>query len=209
MKIYSLEETGWNQQLLVHLQMNGCSGMEIHWLRTVSGSSCSDVAETRRVLAEHGYVHQWTLVSHETLQPANRVTRHQGIWKSLGVDPKGLPSENICEWVVEYEKGIRFFGAVLQDALGDASLSAIWRQMKSSWLVLSTRPMSAATVHSWFPQGWGSAGALPPSELLDAARSEDLILIRCLEATPTNCVYIVFGAAATIESQIMSLRALR
>lgn len=209
MKIYSLEEAGWNQQLLVHLRMHGCSGMELHWPQVVSGSGCSDViSETRRALAEHGYIHQWTLVSHETLQPANRVTRHQGIWKPLGVNLKGLPSANIGEWLVEYEKGIRFFGAVLQDALGDASLLAIWRQMKSSWLVLSMRPMSVATVHSWFPQGWGSAGALPPSDLLDMARSEDLILIRGLETTPINCVYLALGAAATIESQIVSLRAL-
>jgi hypothetical protein len=208
MKIYSLEETDWNQQLLVHLQMHGCAGMEFHWPRAVSGSSCGDVlAKTRRALAEHGYAHQWTLVSHETLQPANRVTRHQGIWKPLGVDLKGLPSESIGEWLVEYEEGIRFFGAALQDALGDASLLAIWRQMKSSWLVLSMRPMSVATLRSWFRQGWGSTGALPPSDLLNMARSEDLILMRCLETTPTSCIYLALGAAATIESQIVSLRA--
>lgn len=210
MKTYSLEEAGWNRQLLVHLQMHGCSGMELHWSKMTSGSGSVDLlAATRRMLAERGYIHQWTLVGHETLQPANRVTRYQGIWKPLGVDPKGLPSENIDEWLVEYEDGARFFGVALQDALGTEKLLAIWRQMKSSWLALSMRPISVSTVRSWFPQGWGRADTLPPSDLLNMMRSENLLLMRCLEETPTNCVYLVLGAAATIESQIESVRALR
>jgi hypothetical protein len=210
MKTYSLEEAGWNQQMLIHLQMHGCAGMEIHWSRSSADGACVvATGATRRVLSEQGYVHQWTLISHETLQPANRITRYQGIWRPLGIRPEWLSNENIDEWLVEYEDGIRFFGAVQQDVLDDAALNLMWQQMKSSWLVLSPQPMSIAAIRSRFPQGWGDAGTLPPSDLLDMARLEDLLFVRCLEETPSNCIYLTLGAASAVETQLTALRGVR
>jgi hypothetical protein len=206
MRTYSLEEAGWNQQLLVHLRMHGCSGMELHWSQMISADDSNGIATARNLFAGQGYVHQWALVGHDPMQPANRVARYQGIWKPLGMKLEGPPAEIIGEWLVEYKEGIRFFGAARHDVLGDARLLAILRQTKGSWLVLGKHPMSVAVLQSWFPRGWTVAGALPPSELLDTMRSKDLIFVRYLEETPTDFLYLVLGPSVPIESQIVSLR---
>lgn len=109
----------------------------------------------------------WLIAAHETLQQDNRITRHNGLWKSLqkaGVDiPQG---EFVGESVLPSEGGIRVFDAV---RCGLDQLKAIHAVTIAAQTALVVIPKNQAkeAVKLLVQKGWAMTNSKPPEEVLE------------------------------------------
>jgi hypothetical protein len=109
----------------------------------------------------------WLLAAHKTQQPDNRISRYNGLWKSLQKGGATVPSGLFAaEKVHPLENGIRFFGAVRFD-LGQ--VTAVHSILTAAQAAIAFLPPSnsGSVIPLLISQGWSFANSKPPFEILE------------------------------------------
>lgn len=142
------------------------------WTKAVADSisraqfECLNCA-VRNLVANRPNWEFWLIVGHKTFQPNNRITRHNGLWKSLKnlglVVPQG---QFIAESALESEDGLRVFGAVRFDASQIQAVHAVMRETQAA-VAFIPGEQSDSMVTSIVRHGWLMKNTKPPEEILE------------------------------------------
>jgi hypothetical protein len=119
---------------------------------------------------------RWIVVGHRASQPNNRISRHQGIRKHLQRQGIVLPSSEFMEQAHECEGGLRFLGAARWEPPDIESMNAAMMAEQAVIVLargIQARDILAAIVH----RGWATTLAKPPSDVLEIARREPIVVI--------------------------------
>jgi hypothetical protein len=119
---------------------------------------------------------QWVVVGHRALQPDNRISRYHGIGKYLRKQGMSRPSSEFMEQVHAYEGGLRFLAAVQWETSHIEVINALMMSEQAVIILAKEnqgKDIVAGIVHS----GWAITSEKPPSEVLNIARREPIILI--------------------------------
>jgi hypothetical protein len=119
----------------------------------------------------------WLIAGHYSWQPDNRITRHNGFWKSLAKGGIVLPQGDfVDEAVMESKDGLRAFGAV---RFGLNQLEAIHSVMQAAQAAIIFVPKAQSTdnVSSVVRHGWAMSNTKPPEEILEAVCAQSGLVV--------------------------------
>jgi hypothetical protein len=110
----------------------------------------------------------WLIAAHKTLQPDNRISRYNGLWKSLQKAGAIVPSgEFIDESVLPFGNSIRVFGAVRCNWNQPEAINSILSTAQSA-LVILPRKQAENTLKTLVQHGWPVMNSKPPEEIVEA-----------------------------------------
>jgi len=150
----------------------------IVWTMPATGSllhaqyNCLSYALQKLTTHFHGG-NLWLIAGHETWQPDNRITRHNGLWKSLEKMGVLIPQgEFIRESVQTSNNGIRFFGAIHCDIGQLKAIHAVMRATQSTLVLFPPTHTDKGFVQRLTQHGWEMANSKPPEEILVAVSAQ-------------------------------------
>lgn len=109
----------------------------------------------------------WLIASHKTLQEDNRITRYNGLWKSLQKSGVLIPEgQCVGERVILYENRIRVFDAVRCTIDQIDAIHAVMLAAQTA-LVILPKTEAIETVNLIVQRGWGMRCSEPPEEALE------------------------------------------
>lgn len=197
MQVISLKDAGWNEHLVAQLSSFGCVGVELRW-KYSSGGLFNIINDLRKLFGVSGHTNEWLLAGHDLLQPATRITHYKGIWKSIGIEAKTLSTEDITEWSVKYEDGLRFFGVARFSSIDEKQGLSVWSNQANCWLVYAAEKFRAFDFSLWLANGWGGMSLIPHAHLLTTARKQELVLVRYVEGCSEGVSCIAVGPPRAI-----------
>lgn len=110
----------------------------------------------------------WLIAAHKTLQQDNRITRYNGLWKSLEKAGVVIPQgEIIGEFVLPSESGIRVFDAVRCDLEQLKAIHAVMIEAQTA-LIIMRKSQAKEVVKLLVQRGWAMTNTKPPQEVLES-----------------------------------------
>lgn len=119
----------------------------------------------------------WLIAAHKTLQQDNRITRYNGLWKSLQKAGVVIPQgEFIGESVLKSESGIRIFGAVRCELDQLQAIHAVMRAAQAA-LVVIPKTQAKEVVKLLVKRGWTMTNSKPPEEVLESVCAQSGLVV--------------------------------
>jgi hypothetical protein len=137
---------------------------------------CLDYA-LRRLTSRLPNAQVWLIAAHKTLQQDNRITRHNGLWKSLQKGGVVIPQgECIGESVQLSENRIRVFDAVRCDINQVKAIHSVMLAAQTALAVIPKKQDKEA-VKGIVQQGWSMINSKPPEEALESICNQAGLII--------------------------------
>jgi hypothetical protein len=107
----------------------------------------------------------WLLAAHKRTQPNNRITPHQGLWKSLQAQGVVLPKgEFMPESIIVEEDGLRALSALKFDLSQLESIHSVMLRTQGA-IFFGAESDSLTKVSRLIKEGWPVANTKPPEEI--------------------------------------------
>lgn len=143
----------------------------IVWSRAVHESTSKHILEYLSTMINHIYINNphcefWLIASNETIQPDNRITRHNKLWLSLKKRSITIPSKKtIDEFPICQNGGLRYFSGLKFNHEDTGLIYDIMQNTQSSIIVINEY-LPLAKMTEFLQSGWGLSNSTPPFEIL-------------------------------------------
>jgi Zn ribbon nucleic-acid-binding protein len=119
----------------------------------------------------------WLIAAHSAPQPDNRITRHNGLWKSLKKAGVVIPQGDFLdECVLKSESTIRVFGAVRCGWNQSEAINSVMKEAQAA-LVVIPGAKADETVKLLVQRGWAMWNSKPPKEVLEVACAKGGVVV--------------------------------
>jgi len=121
----------------------------------------------------------WLIAGHRAVQPENRITRHNGLWKSLRKAGVLVPDgDSVGESLLESDGGIRVFGAVRFDLNQVQAAHSVMTSEQAAIILMPERRTKDA-ISSIVRNGWAAEilNTKPPEEILEAVCAHEGLVV--------------------------------